>query len=77
MTHTTYECDCCHKFYSKENIAKVKMPIIAHYETEDMMRVHEMDFCINCANRFTELYYEIAKENGSTGIHAVMVKGGE
>lgn len=73
ITTTTYRCDCCHKETSETDLGKVSMPIVAHYEDGPRLMVKDMDFCIECANRFTKLYYEIADEHNYSGIQAVMM----
>ena len=73
MKITTYKCDCCHKETSETDISKVSMPIVAIYEDGcQRLLVKEMDICIECANKFVQLYYKIANEHNYSGIKAIM-----
>ena len=70
MILSTHICDCCRKETSET--AKVFLPIIAKYEHEQRMMIHEMDICAECAFEFTKLFYKIANEHNSSGIVAIM-----
>ncbi len=69
MKQITYRCDCCNKDISKDiDYANVRMPIVSIYEDKKYLKVQDMDLCIECANKFSKLYYEIANENNYSGI---------
>ena len=72
MRKEIIKCDCCAK--EVQNAVKVKIPIIAKYDTEDRMITKKIDMCESCANRFCNLYYEIANENNYSGLIAFMME---
>lgn len=73
MTITQYRCDCCNKEKNKSDLAQVKMPICKHKDRGFALVLHDMDFCNECATKFTQLYYQIAQENNYSGIKCVGV----
>lgn len=67
------DCDCCRR----KNIGKsfkTIMPIITKdlKSKKEYLTEKEMDLCVECANRFSMLYYEIAQEHGGTGIRGII-----
>jgi len=59
-------CDCC----GTENgqFTKIKIPIITQTLHTSYLSIRKMDVCIECANRFADLYYKICNEHGRQGM---------
>ena len=75
MKIETYKCDCCRKETSETDISKVSMPIVVIDEDGyQRLIVKKMDICIECANKFVQLYYKIANEHNHSGIKAIMME---
>ena len=71
LAFTQMKCDCCGKHINRDQYLKLVLPIIRRGENDNELQKHEMDICAECANQIAQLYYRIAKENGSTGLFAI------
>ena len=70
MKRTQIDCDCCQS-KNVESSIKLKLPILWHGKNPYMYS-QKMDICQECANRIMKLYYDIAAEHGSTGMHGIV-----
>lgn len=71
-------CDCCAK--EMTDYIKLRLPIKdKHYGEEGIpvvkIRSYDMDICEKCANKILKFYYNLAEENGHSGIIAVTEDG--
>ena len=77
-------CDCCRKAFQvtpnclQVDTLRASIPIVFIKENgKKEIRVEEIDMCQDCAKRFSELYYQIAKENRSSGLVGIEVGSNE
>ena len=61
-------CDCCHKETQSDECMRLKLPIIKQENYRKVLIEHDMDLCLECVNKISRAYYEIANNNGYSGI---------
>lgn len=73
MKRAITRCDCCGK--EKEETMSLVLPILHIGDDGVYAAPHEIDACEDCSRRIFDFYYQIAGENGLSGIRAVDMGG--
>ena len=64
-------CDCCHKETQDDECLLLTLPIKSMTTSQNVLIAHEMEICLDCANKISMAYYEIAEKNGYSGIYEI------